>query len=231
MQDYKPLIKGAVHGHDAIMENVFPLFCGMTTYGLKLWMKSDNNWNKNRESSTIWRCIYRTDFINSNHLRFRNLASGEDMVFNLDAIALANVVAATDEVTYVYLPFQGGLLSTGLKSDKILKNKTALLEQRNRLRRFFKEKESRDILPNYAGSCAMCALQTAYELSLSGKYSDWMTYINAESVKEGIRLVPFTLKGSIKRWLLVAMLKIGAYRLLFYTLRFARRHGIAPDVW
>lgn len=182
MRDYLPIDDVTLRNQSQIFEVIFPKFFATSMERFNKWLGNEPNWSEGKELPTIWRFLYKRDFIERNSLRFRNLKFGEDATFVWDCLLNAKSLSTSMVAPYVYIPLRQGALATTTSASKILESKSKVLEQRNRIAAEIKQRRGLDINNMYAGSNIISALQIGLAMAESGSFSDWKNYLDIAEV-------------------------------------------------
>lgn len=193
-RDYYPIAQNDLKSQVDIYNLVFPFFFGMSKTRFEQWLDNDPRWYDGKELASVWRFLYKRDFIECNSLRFRNLKLGEDSTFMWDCLLKANSLATSKNSSYVYLPMLQGTFTTTLAS-KILESKLKILEQRNRISSEIKAQYGVDINDLYMGSNIISAMQIGMAMAETGKFADWKIFLNDNAVRSSISNISMNYSG------------------------------------
>ena len=160
-RDYPPVEVYECQSNAEIIDSVLPQFFGMSSERLERWIAGDHTWQNDKELPAVWRAMFRSDFIQSNGLRFRNLKVGEDSVFLYECMICAESLGTILSCAYKYEPLQQGAIVSTLKPENILRNKKALHCELIRIATKLEKIYARSFLNYYAGSVVIGALQVA----------------------------------------------------------------------
>lgn len=225
METFAPLDKYDFHDNQTVLAILFPRIFGVPSREIVNYLEGDVL-NPKKETGQVWRWIYKKDFIERHNISFPQVKVGEDMAFNAECLLYAKRIKSIDNPLYVYLPRKDGLMYSNVNGLNSLENKLDMLNERLRLGAIYSQITGVDALNLFAGSNFLSVLELAKILSKEQhRYGDWMRYASHPVVKKSISLLP--LKGKrIKALIPLALLKIGATRVLFNLFALAQKLNI-----
>lgn len=225
METFAPLDKYDFHDNQTVLAILFPRIFGVPSREIANYLEGDVL-NPKKETGQVWRWIYKKDFIERHNISFPQVKVGEDMAFNAECLLYAKRIKSIDNPLYVYLPRKDGLMYSNVNGLNSLENKLDMLNERLRLGAIYSQITGVDALNLFAGSNFLSVLELAKILSKEQhRYGDWMRYASHPVVKKSISLLP--LKGKrIKALIPLALLKIGATRVLFNLFALAQKLNI-----
>lgn len=225
METFAPLDKYDFHDNQTVLAILFPRIFGVPSREIVNYLEGDVL-NPKKETGQVWRWIYKKDFIERHNISFPQVKVGEDMAFNAECLLYAKRIKSIDNPLYVYLPRKDGLMYSNVNGLNSLENKLDMLNERLRLGAIYSQITGVDALHLFAGSNFLSVLELAKILSKEQhRYGAWMRYASHPVVKKSISLLP--LKGKrFKALIPLALLKIGATRLLFNLFALAQKLNI-----
>lgn len=229
--DYSPIQKYEYSNRQDIIKEVLPLYFGMSKQLFELWLSGEQTWGKQKELPTIWRFIFRKEFIDVYNLRYRPLRNSEDVVFILDCLSKANSLHSIDDALYMYEPLAEGALAKAMTPERAIATKTRLLEERRRIAKELEKEFGKSYIELYSGSTVIASLQTAYSICNSEPLSIWTEFNKQIMLKESLQTIQINYSGGIKRWLPILMLKLGLHSLVYTMLKLAHKFGVSSGEW
>lgn len=153
----------------------------------------------------------------------------EERIFNCAFMLNAERVVCTDAIYYLYLSTPDGLINTILNNpDKVYKDKTNNVLQRQAMRELYMERKGIDLFPSYRGSNVMACFQLATAL-VNLPYSEgkrkYLEFANHPLLKES--LDGFPTKGApLKMKVPLLMLQHGMEGTFYSLVWLASKIGI-----
>lgn len=194
-RDYYPVEDYECRSNVEIIEKVFPRFFGMSSERLGRWMSGDHTWQNDKELPAVWRVMYRSGFIKSNGLRFKNLKVGEDSVFLYESMLCADSLSTIRSCPYKYEPLQQGAIVTTLKPENILRNKKILHCEMMRIAAELEKIHGQSFLHYYSGSIVIGALQVANSICEDYPFKEWRMYLDEVGVDAASRCISIDYGG------------------------------------
>lgn len=171
-------------GNESIRAAMLPAFFGYSFADVRRWNAGGSLFAR-REFGTVWRGVYRRDFLERHRIRFdEELRLNEDAPFIAECAARAERVASTSEVFYDYVPGPKGLLKTSPGTDRYWNYKFAALENRKAIA----ARVGGDVLDHFAASAVFSALE------LFRARQDWRRYAADPFVRASLRSFPLSLR-------------------------------------
>lgn len=217
--------KAGIYDEKGIKEIFLPRYIGFSAADIRNY--GTRAFYSDKEMCSVWRFLYRRSVIIDNNILFpKNIHLGEDTMFNCEFLCYAERVCVIDDVLYTYYSKASGAMLTSLrKLDTLLKNKKGGVEERQRLRKLYKDKHAMDIFPLYAGSLFLSAVELAVKFSFTMKGMGYfLEYTKMKEVRKSIDLIP--MKGNLKIKLILFLFKLRMFRFAFVLIYCANKTGL-----
>jgi len=177
----------------------------------------------------VWNMVVKRQLLTEHRLSFNTrLASNEDGMFDLTLFCYVKNATAIYAKLYNYYHRSSGCQRI-IREDpqKLFANKMALVEERLRICKLYKELHHLDFTDCYDGSLFFSAMELCIKLS-GGEYAKhlrmFLKYVAAQPVKDAIGRIDAS-RAPLKYKLPVLFLTHGCYRTLFTLVYLAQRMG------
>lgn len=190
-KQFYPQKKYTSNSVEETVANILPKYLGYSIEDVLKWANSKEAISKRLEWGAVWRNIYRKNFINENSIRFSpSIRLNEDSMFNATCFSVAKNVKSFDECFYCYTIRPTGAFMKN-RSASLVKNKTALLEERSRIVNDLRKRGFDFSVEDYAGSNVMSCFELIIKMPFSAR-NEPKKYIRNPIVKESTKRMPFT---------------------------------------
>lgn len=203
-----------VYSESEIIKDLLPRFIGFSNKKVSLYGTS--NFLESNEMNSVWRFLYKREIITNNHISFpKDVKLIEDKIFNSLFFCYAKKISVIDDVLYVYVLKDNGLMYGSLTDNKsIIKDKFDGISQRNIIRQLYIKVHNIDILPLYAGSLFFSGLELGTKISSQlSNLKIFKAYYHTIHVQEAISTIP--LKGNLKIRLILFLIKRNLLSILY----------------
>lgn len=203
-----------VYAESEIIKELLPRFIGFSNKKVSLYGTS--NFLESNEKNSVWRFLYKREIITNNHILFpKGVKLIEDKIFNSLFFCYAKKISVIDDVLYVYVLKDNGLMYSSLTDYKsIIKDKFDGISQRDIIRQLYLKVHNIDILPLYAGSLFFSGLELGTKISYQfSNLKFFKAYYHTFHVQEAISTIP--LKGNLKIRLILFLIKRNLLSILY----------------
>ena len=184
-----------LEGKETIRERYLPAFFGYSFDDVRRWY-AGGALAARKEMGQVWRCAYRRDFLERNHIRFdERITLFEDAAFLSECVAFAEKTASLSEELYLYRPLTTGNLATGWRKERNWEYKFLIRDFRERL-----DRRTGGEIWKY---CEASAVFSALEL-LKARYR-FREYLAKDRVKAAIRAFPLSVRHPVLAAAVLAM--------------------------
>lgn len=156
--------KSQYEGTEIITE-LLPRFIGYSREDIANY--GTTKFSEEKEMTSVWRFLYKRKTLIDNNIFFpKGVKLVEDKIFNSIFFCYAQKVSIINDVLYIYMIKNSGLMYSsqnnflGLKKDK-----TDAAKERNKLRILYKDVHKIDILDTYIGSLIFSAFELYIKLA------------------------------------------------------------------
>lgn len=215
-------------GND-IIEKISKRLLGQSTNSLLNYYKT-RQWKWGEMPGFVWPYLYKRDTILKNNISFvPKLQMVEDRIFNCQFMLNAEKVISTDATYYLYLSTPDGLLNSILSNpNKVYKDKTNNIFQRQAMRELYMERKGIDLFPEYRGSNILACFQMAailVNLPYREGRRKYLDFVNHPLMKES--LDGFPTKGApLKMKVPLLMLQHGMKGTFYNLVWLASKMGL-----
>ena len=183
---------------------------GYSYEDMKTWLRNDDF----SRGTVVWGRLYRKSLIDDNSMMFdRKIKVAEDLVFDVRAAMLANVIVLTDKAEYCYYQREDSAIHRYLGGDfrYLVDNKIQLAYKREEINKEFLAKGHPDISYMYQGSFVLSCAEIAMSLGrikdmkFRDKIRHYRRYSESKPVKKArknLTLDNLSLKNKVALWLI-----------------------------
>lgn len=211
-----------VYTESEIIKDLLPRFIGFSNKKVSLYGTS--KFLESNEMNSVWRFLYKRAIIVNNHISFpKGVKLIEDKIFNSLFFCYAKRISVIDDVLYVYVLKDNGLMYSSLTDYKsIIKDKFDGILQRNIIRELYLKEHDIDILPLYAGSLFFSGLELGTKISYQlSNLKVFKAYYHTSYVQEAIATIP--LKGKLRIKIILFLIKRNLLSILYLFFYFNNR--------
>ena len=148
-----------------IIQCLIPSMIGISSEIIKSWQAGKDLYSQ-KEWGAVWRGLYRREILITEGIRFSTeLFLNEDSMFNCEYLSCCKRTNTLYDCLYTYRVQNNGAMFSSLRSRKLIKNKLALVVERERIRKRILNNYDIDIFEYYAGSLVLSLFELYISLS------------------------------------------------------------------
>lgn len=213
-----------------IMKRFLPNILGISSNDIQKW-DGRHSIQPNKEWGAVWRYIFRKQVIIENNILFdENITLNEDSMFVSTFCIFADTMSTIPDQYYDYYIRYTGNMVKNIEGIGLLQNKIALVKAREKISELALERRGMNITHLYSGSLALSTIEIYNNLlksnSMIGTHKLIINYLNLNSVKDAIKIVPI-FGGGFKYKFIILLLKSKSYWLILLGIRTLGIFGIS----